>query len=239
MRLLANGSLVVVLALVLCLGCGPAGAAKKPAKKKPVTTTVAARPAPQAPTVDQSTYPSVAAAMADVEKVSKLDPSEANETLLRVETWLNMQGAKIAPDLEALIKDSSAGLASRLTACRVLARLGKVALPTLLEASGGEPLLLRRKAIESLGRVKPPSAEAVHKLVLLLGDSDNEIRRSALGALGHIGKPAQQYDAQIVEKLMAILNDVNEDETIRSMAKDALKKVDPRKGLMGVADGSN
>ena len=145
-----------------------------------------------------------------------------------------MQGAKIAPELEALITDSSAGLPSRLTACRVLARLGPSALPTLLEAVHGEPLLLRRKAIESLGRVKPPTAEAVNKLVSLLGDSDNEIRKSALEALGHIGQTAKQHDPQLVAKLMAILNNVNEDETVRSMAKDALKKVDPRKGLMGM-----
>lgn len=237
MRLIAGWLLILAIAALLLSGCGPAAAAKKPAKKKPAATTVAARPAPQAPKVEQSAFADVAAAMADVEKVSKLDPTEANETLLKVETWLNMQGTRIAPDLEALIKDSSAGLPSRLTACRVLARLGPVALPTLLEASAGEPLLLRRKAIESLGRVKPPTAEAVHKLVSLLSDQDNEIRRSALGALGHIGKPAQQHDPQIVEKLMAILNNVNEDETVRSMAKDALKKVDPRKGLMGMEKG--
>jgi HEAT repeat protein len=238
MRRFAGLWFILFAALVGLSGCGPVAAAKKPAKKKPATTTVATRPTLQAPKVEQSAYASVAAAMADVERVSTLDdPNEANETLLKVETWLNMQGARIAPELEALIKDTGAGLPSRLTACRVLARLGPVALPTLLEATGGEPPLLRRKAIESLGRVKPPSAEAVTKLVSLLDDEDNEVRRSALGALGHIGQPAKQHEPQLVQKLTSILNDVNEDETVRSMAKDALKKIDPRRGLMGAEKG--
>jgi hypothetical protein len=34
-----------------------------------------------------------------------------------------------------------------------------------------------------------------------------------------------------------VLNDLNEDETVRAQAHDALKKIDPRKGLMGVNKG--
>jgi hypothetical protein len=36
---------------------------------------------------------------------------------------------------------------------------------------------------------------------------------------------------------MKTLNNTNEDETVRSLAKDALKKVDPRKGLQGADKG--
>jgi hypothetical protein len=225
-------SLSLALAASLLVGCGPAAAAKRPAKKKAATITVAARPAPQAPRVDQSAYASVDAAMADVEGVAGLGPEEANQTLLKVETWLDMQGARIAPDLEAKIKDPTVGLNTRLTACRVLTRLGPVAVPTLLNAADSEKKQLRLKAIECLGRVKPTSAEVVTRLVALTGNEDYEIRKGAFRALGTLGPSAKQHDPQLVEKLQSVLNDVKEDETIRSLAHDALKKVDPRKGLM-------
>jgi HEAT repeat protein len=232
MRLLA---LMLFLAATLLSGCGPAAAAKKPAKKK--TTTVAVRPAPQAPQVDQNAYADVAAAMADVESVAGKDADETNKILLKVETWLNMQGARIAPELETLIKDKAAGLRTRLTACRVLTRLGPVSVPTLLVALEDETQQLRLKAVECLGRVKPTSAEVVSRLVALLDDQDYEIRKGAFRAITVVGPPAKQHDPQLVEKLTNTLNDLKEDETIRSLAHDALKKIDPRKGLMGVEKG--
>jgi hypothetical protein len=225
-------ALSLAFAASLLVGCGPAAAARKPAKKKATTTTVAARPAPQAPRVDPNAYASVDAAMADVEGVAGLGPEEANQTLLKVETWLDMQGAKIAPDLEVKIKDPAVGLATRLTACRVLTRLGPVAVPTLLTAADSETKQLRLKAIECLGRVKPTSAEVVSRLVGLTASEDYEIRKGAFRALAVVGPPAKQHDPQLVEKLTSVLNDVKEDETIRSLAHDALKKIDPRKGLM-------
>ena len=232
MRSPAGRFVLLVLLAALAAGCGPAVAAKKPAKKKAATTAVAARPAAQAPRVDPSAYASVEAAMADVEKVAGLGPEEANATLLKVEGWLDMQGAKIAPDLEARIKDPAAGLATRLTACRVLTRLGPVAVPTLLAAAEGEPKQLRLKALECLGRVKPTSPEIVTRLTSLMTNEDYELRKGAFRALAVVGPPAKQHDPQIVEKLTSVLNDLKEDETIRSLAHDALKKVDPRKGLM-------
>jgi hypothetical protein len=231
--------LLAILPLVL-VGCGemPA-AAKKPATKKPAaTTSVAARPAPRVPQVDQSTYISVAAAMAEVERVATLDPAEANETLLRVETWLDLQGTKIGPELETLIKDGQTPLRTRLTACRVLTRHGPVSVPTLLAAADDETQQLRLKAIECLGRVKPTSAEVVGRLVALMDHEDYEIRKGAFRALAVVGPLAQQHDPQLIEKLTGTLNDLQEDETIRSLAHDALKKIDPRKGLMGVGKGS-
>ena len=221
-------------ASVLLCGCGEMPAAA--AKKKPATT-VAARPAPQLPKVDQSTFASVGAAMADVERVSKLDPAEANETLLKVETWLNMQGAKIAPELEALIKGDQVGLRTRLTACRVITRLGPISVPTLFVAADSGEQQLRLKAIECLGRVKPTSADVVSRLVALMDNENYEIRKGAFRALSVIGPPAKQHDPQLVEKLTSTLNNLKEDETIRSLAHDALKKIDPRKGLMGAEKG--
>ncbi|HEX5105108.1 MAG TPA: HEAT repeat domain-containing protein [Pirellulaceae bacterium] len=232
---------VVLMAAPLCFvlllvaGCGemPAAASKTPKK----ASAVAVRPLPEPPKVEQDAYASVDAAMADVESVASAPPEEANAKLLKVETWLNMQGARVAPELEARIKDPSVGLATRLTACRVLARLGPISVPTLLEAADGEPNQLRRKAIECLGRVKPTRSEVVAKLVALTHDDDYEIRKGAFRALTSIGPPAKEHDPQLVALLTSILNDVNEDETVRSLAHDALKKIDPRIGLMGAEKG--
>jgi HEAT repeat protein len=103
-----------------------------------------------------------------------------------------------------------------------------VATPTLMEGIGGEPKQLRLKAIESLGRVEPSSNEIVTKLLALVEEQDFDTRKAALSGLKDVGVPAQAA----ADKLQAILNDSNEDETIRSLAKAALKAVDPRTGLM-------
>ena len=152
----------------------------------------------------------------------------AGRSCSRIERWLGLQGDKIAGELAAKIKDPSIGLATRLTSCRVLARLGPVATPTLLEAIGGEPKQLRLKAIECLGRVEPSSDEIVTKLLALVDEQDFETRKTAINGLKDVGVPAQAA----AEKLQSILNDPKEDETIRSVAKAALKAVDPRTGLM-------
>lgn len=220
--------LVLIAGTFVGAGCGemPAAAAKKAGKKQAARATPVVDDRPKLPKVTQDEYASLDAAWADVEKLSS-DPT-GGQKLLRIERWLGLQGDKIAPDLAVLIKDPSAGLATRLTACRVLARLGPVATPTLLEAIGGEPKQLQLKAIESLGRVEPPSDEIVGKLLVLLDDQDFATRKAALGGLKDVGIPA----SRAVDKLQAILNDPQEDETIRSLAKAALKAVDPRTGLM-------
>lgn len=231
MRLAA--ACILTLVAPLSLGCGEvpaAGAKKKPAPRKAFATPVVAPMA--APKVEQDDYANVEAAMTEVEALAKSSDETTSQKLLKIELWLNMQGAKIAPELEAMIKDPAVGLATRLTACRVLARQGPAAVPTLLEAAAGEPQQLRRKAIECLGRVKPTTAEAVHKLVALIDDPDYEMRKSGLAAIGNVGPPAKEHAPNLVEELTSILNNINEDETVRSLAKDALKKIDPRRGLM-------
>jgi hypothetical protein len=234
---LANCLLLVALAATLLPGCSPATAQKQPAKKQATTTTVAARPAPRPPQVEQSTYADVAAAMADVESVAGLDADAANKVLLKAEAWLNLQGPRIAPELEALIQDDQAGLRTRLTACRVLTRQGPISVPTLLAAAENSVQQLQLKAIECLGRVKPTSAEVVGRLVKLTSAENYEIRKGALRALAAIGPPAKEHDPQLVELLTTTFNNLSEDETVRSLAHDALKKIDPRKGLMGIEKG--
>lgn len=225
----------LALAGVLCLlaGCGPVTSdksskkgTKKTAAKKPVETFV---PPPPLPKVDQNAFASVDAAMAKVEELVKNQDEKTGKEMLIVETWLQMQGDKIAPELAAKIKDTSGPLPTRITACRIVMKLGPApATPILMEATASEPRELRVKAIECLGRLKPTSKEIVEKIVSLMDDPDYEQRKAAIGALASIGKPA----GEAKDRLQAILNDTKEDETIRSLAKKALKAVDPRKGLM-------
>jgi HEAT repeat protein len=228
MRALSGTWLALIVGTFVGAGCGevPAAAAKKSGKQQAARATLMVDDRPKLPQVTQAEYASLDAAWADVEKLSS-DPT-GGQKLLRIERWLGLQGDKIAPELAAKINDPSAGLATRLTACRVLARLGPVATPTLLGAIGGEPKQLRLKAIESLGRVEPPSDEIVKRLLALVDDQDFATRKAALGGLKDVGVPAKQA----VDKLQTILNDPQEDETIRSLAKAALKAVDPRTGLM-------
>jgi hypothetical protein len=225
----------IALAALLCflVGCGGQTSGKSTMKrnkkavpKKPAETFI---PLPPPAKVDQDAYADVDAAMSAVEELVKDQDEKTGQELLKVETWLQMQGDKIAPELAAKIKDPTGPLPTRITACRVLMRLGTAAATSvLMEATASEPRELRVKAIECLGRLKPSSKEIVTKVISLIDDQDYELRKAAIGALASIGKPA----AAAKDRLQAILNDAKEDETIRSLAKKALQEVDPRKGLM-------
>nr|WP_044181352.1 HEAT repeat domain-containing protein [Pirellula staleyi] len=221
-------SLVISLLLLTTaiLGCGemPTPESSGTSKKKSST----AKPAVKLPEVTQASFASVSEAMAEAERLASSTEATAGQDRMKVEQWLELQGSKIADELIARLGDSSQGLTSRMTACRVLSRLGPVAKPALLQAADGDNAQLKIKAIECLGRVKPSDAEIVKKLIATLDSSDFAQRKAALAALAYVGPAAK--DA--IPKLTALLNDQKEDETIRGAAKKALKEVDPRKGLM-------
>jgi len=219
---------------VILAGCDGTSASGKSAKKTskkaaPKKVEEPFVPPPPPPKVDQSAFANVDAAMTKVEELVKNQDEKTGKEMLIVETWLQMQGDKIVPELSAKIKDTAGPLPSRITACRIVMKLGPtIATPILMEATASEPSAVRVKAIECLGRLKPSSKEIVEKVVGLIDDPEFEQRKAALGALANIGKPA----GGAKDRLVAILNDTKEDETIRSLAKKALKAVDPRKGLM-------
>ena len=98
----------------------------------------------------------------------------------------------------------------------------------VLEVSVRGQIEKRTGYVMDLARLKEVvSKEIVEKVISLIDDKDFEHRKAAIGALASIGKPA----AAAKDRLQDILNDMNEDETIRGLAKKALKAVDPRKGL--------
>lgn len=219
---------VGVAAAIVCAGCGDAPAA---AEKTQNTKPSQPQKLPPPPKVPADAYANVAAAMAEVEAATRSNQAEDQQKLVRVELWLAMQGAKIEPELAALVKDSAAGEPSRVTACRILARLGPVATPTLMAATGSESQRVRLKAIESLGKIEPPTKEVVEKLIALLDETDFETRKAALAGLSAIGPAAKAAVPSIVEKLTGILNSTADNDTIRTSAHSALKKIDPRKKL--------
>jgi HEAT repeat protein len=231
-----SASLAIAALLCILAGCGGQGTGGKSAKVASKKGTLQKSPEkfippPPPPRVDQDAYANVDAAMAAVEELVKYQDEKTGQELLKVETWLQMQGDKIAPELAAKLRDTAGPLPTRITACRIVMKLGPAAAtPVLMEALASEPRELRVKAIECLGRLKPTSKQIVEKVVSLIDDPDYEQRKAAIGALASIGQPA----GQAKDRLQAILNDTKEDETIRSLAKKALKSVDPRQGLMNV-----
>jgi len=226
--------MVLVPLLVLVTGCGSRpvatgdnGKVSGAKKKRPVVKNV-----PQPATkidVPEDLYDSPSAALADVKRWVDSKDAKAGQELLKTEAWLIRRGDKIVPELTARVENTQEDLAIRMTACRVLSKLGAVGRPAVMAAVDSSPKQLRVKAIESLGRIKPADKASVDKLIKLLDDKDYEIRKAALLGIG----ATEKAGAPAVSKLMDILNDTKEDETIRSLAKVALKKVDPRKGLMG------
>ncbi|MDX1946792.1 MAG: HEAT repeat domain-containing protein [Pirellulaceae bacterium] len=217
--------------MLLLAGCGEVPqAGSSSTKKKSKKPLPKSPPMVKMPEVSADAYASVDAAMAEVESLSTVSGAEVSQKLLRIEQWFMLQGDSIAPQLASKINNPSVGIATRLTSCRVLAKTkSPLAIPTLIEATGNkDSRQLRLKAIESLGRCKPSSTEAVSKLLSLVDEKENDVRRVAINGLASVGPSAKRA----VPKLMDILNDPKEDETIRSAAKAALRSVDPRKGLM-------
>ncbi|QDU26297.1 HEAT repeat protein [Anatilimnocola aggregata] len=225
--------LLLLPSLFLVVGCGERpvatadSGAKSVKKKRPLAKNI-----PQPATkidVPEDLYDSPAAALADVKRWVDSKDSKAGQVLLKTEAWLIRRGDAIVPELTARVEDTSEDLAIRMTACRVLSKMGPVGRPAVLAAIDSSPQQLRVKAIESLGRIKPADKASVDKLIKLLDDKEYDIRKAALLGIS----ATEKAGASATTRLMKLLNDTNEDETIRSLAKVALKKVDPRKGLMG------
>lgn len=234
----------LILAAALLTGCGsdpapqPTAAKTQPGAKAGGKTN-AAKPAPKpAPTkpsppkidVAPDAFPGVKEAFDAILAGIKANDRQA---VYKAEAWLNLKSDAAVGPLAEIAKNPSEDLERRLTAVRALGRIGGVASAPLLELTRVEQRQLRARALESLGLIKPPAPATLARMIELLPrGQDDEMRRTALEGLARIGSPAK--DA--VDELLEILNDKQENETIRSLAKKALKDIDPRRGLMGVAE---
>jgi HEAT repeat protein len=87
---------------------------------------------------------------------------------------------------------------------------------------------MRLNAIEALGLVRPTDSDIIQTLADLMAAEDEHVRLEAILSLARVGPPAKDMCA---DKLVAILNDAEENETLRDAAKRALKQVNPRRNF--------
>ncbi|MFO0901913.1 MAG: hypothetical protein U0939_02870 [Pirellulales bacterium] len=214
----------------LCVGCDA------PAPPPPAAP---ARPAAAAPTpppakkvepvkVDANAFADVPAALDALTAAIK---ASDNAEVARVEAWFALRGGASVPTLADVIRDDSAELDRRLYACRAIVKTGPAGGEALLSLEKMEPELLYLRVIDSMGRIKPSSPALVARLKQVGFDGDVRTRQAGIAALARIGPAAKE----VVPDLQQLLNDATADETLRKEAGKALKAIDPRKGLMGVA----
>jgi len=103
----------------------------------------------------------------------------------------------------------------------VLAKAGKPAVKPLIGALTADDPLVRRQAVDALGRIG--DRRAVEPLIGTLKDRDSLIRSQAVQALGRIKDP------QAVAPLVAVLNSKEQQSHVRMSAAEALGAIgDPR-----------
>ncbi len=111
---------------------------------------------------------------------------------------------------------NSEDLKVRSQAMDELVKIGKPAVPALLQALTGESRRAQYMAAGALGDIKDP--RAVEPLIWALGVSSQETRRNAAYALGKIG------DARAARPLIRLLNDPEKE--VRRFAEWALRRTD-------------
>ena len=145
------------------------------------------------------------------------------------------QGQPLSPEAEKKVTDlvNKAGDASAPAGKDDLVKLGKPAVPKLIEALKSDSTFARATTAEALGEIGDP--KAVDPLIASLKDDDERLRASAAYALGALG------DAKAVEPLAAALED--ESVLVAANAAEALGKLGDKKALgplieaMQFADG--
>ncbi|MBC8869567.1 MAG: HEAT repeat domain-containing protein [Planctomycetes bacterium] len=149
-----------------------------------------------------------------------------DDKLLQATKWLMIEGDAAVDPLAQVLNDEQADLAPRIAVCRTLRELGSKAKPALIQALGSESKQLQLNAIKALGLVRPADRDTVQTLMDLLDSDDERLQLEAILALGNIGPPAKDMCG---ERLVGILNDAEENGTLRDAAKRALKNINPRR----------
>jgi HEAT repeat protein len=221
-RLVALG---LGIAWLASFGCG-ASPPSQPTVAKPPVAPKQSPPEIKPVEVRPDEFPSIEAAFAELEKALALpDGNEQNRAVLRCQKWLALQQDKAVPITAEHASDPRQPLGMRLTACRILGLLGPAAVEPLLElADHADSTQLRRKAIETVSRMKPPAPKTIEKLIALLDDADSQIQWQVIEGLRQMGEPAKAAAAKLSQ-----LRQEHAEEQIRVSAGEALKKVAPRK----------
>ena len=240
--MLRNSALWSSCLLLTLWGCGGAGAsstpesrqksAKKdgqPGGKRPPTPATALDPA----LVNRDDGPLGDGAFASVEEAidamrAAADSGQGNRAV-RVAQWLSRRGAESLAPLQRLLEDGQAPPTSRIAAVESLKRMGPQAVEGLVRVAESDgATAVRASAIGAVASIQPVAPSTVDRVIQWIDLPDIAIRRAAVIAVGRLGSSAKKC----APRLQSILNDINEDETLRGEAKRALKSVSPRKTLV-------
>jgi HEAT repeat protein len=238
MKIFVCGMLVATLTMTV--GCGGSSIAEKTTAKKTSSNKQRKSSSPSEPSpppapppkpkivVPQDAYSGVPQALqAYTDALKTQNAGEAD----RVEAWLEMNGEQSVKGLAEILKDSSTSPETQVAASRALGRSGPTAAKALMEVIATTKVdQVRLKSIESISILKPANPDTIKMLHGLMTHKDSRVRQSAIQGLARIGAPAKD----VVPDLMNVLNNTKENDTVRSAAKDALKKIDPRKGFHGM-----
>jgi HEAT repeat protein len=217
-----------LLVLSSLYGCGSAPETKAAPPKKKTKKSEPVKLDIKPVEVSAGEFPSVAAALEELERVLKMpDGEDRNRAEIRVQKWLVLQGDKAVPEVAAKATSKSESLETRITTCRILGKLGPAAeKPLMTIIDEAESNQLRRKAIQTLGSLEKPTPAIIDKLIALLDDKDTQALQYAIDALKAIGPPAKAAAGKLSD-----LRQKHSEEQIRVAAGEALKKVEPRKTL--------
>lgn len=80
-------------------------------------------------------------------------------------------------------------------------RIGKPAVPALIDSLGDPDPYVRTLAAGTLAQMGPDAAEAVPTLIILLEDESESVRQHAARALGQVGPGAEQAVPALIQKL--------------------------------------
>jgi HEAT repeat protein len=219
-------ALVLIAGALAISGCGPTRAtpAKTVANKRKKSEPKKLDIKPVEVKADE--FSSVEEALTELDRVLEMpDGDDRNRAEIRAQNWLAMQGSAAVPLVAERASDADQSIARRITACRILGKLGPGGVDTLVALAGkDDSSQLRRKAIETLGVMKPVEKRSIDALIEQLDDADTQVQWQTIDALIKIGEPAKAAASKLSE-----LRQSHADESIRVSAGEALKKVDPRK----------
>ena len=137
-----------------------------------------------------------------------------------LDTAIEKLGKIGKPAIPALIEAlQDQNLLVRRSASQVLAKIGHPAIPDLAKALNNPDAGVRSSAAYALDRIGAEAKDAVQDLVPLLKDSDVGVRRDAAYALGRIGAEAKTAVPQLVPLL------TNSDLGVRRTATYALEGI--------------
>ncbi len=221
---------LLIVAVLTCAGCEPMETTPPPNTRAtaaaPVEKSEASSGSAFAAEASSATSTSYADVPTALKALAEAIPADDQETMRSATLWLSKQGQATVEPARVEVENPGNDVRYRLACLNVLGFVGPPAESVILKATESETPQVRLKAVDALGGIHPSSTPIVDRLIALLDDPDEAVKRRAIESLGRIGQPAQRA----APKLQAILNsDAN--DSLRGAAKAALVKVEPRRGF--------